>query len=135
MSIYYQKDRRSGVTYAYRSESYLNPETGRRCTRREYMGRLDPVTGEIVPKAAPGKRNRSALGDVPGEGATTPAELARALSDCQAEVKKLREVVRDLRERNALLEKTLRSLLDAVSEANDALEAARRVEASLGWGD
>ena len=56
-SIVYQTDRRSGSTYAYRSEPTRDPKTGRPSQRRTYLGRVDPETGEIVPKAAPGRRN------------------------------------------------------------------------------
>jgi hypothetical protein len=62
-SIVYQTDRRSGTTYAYRSEPVRDPVTGKPSQKRTYLGRVDPETGEIVPKAAKGKRNRSKVGD------------------------------------------------------------------------
>ena len=130
-SITYQKDRRSGSTYAYRVEQYRDPQTGRARTRREYLGRLDPATGTIVPKAAPGRRNRSSLGEAPAEG-SGPAELARALSESRGEVERLREVVRELRERNSVLESTMRSLLDAMSSVGRALDGAREAREALG---
>jgi hypothetical protein len=62
-SIVYQTDRRSGTTYAYRSKPVRDPVTGKPSQKRTYLGRVDPETGEIVPKAAKGKRNRSKVGD------------------------------------------------------------------------
>ena len=32
-------------------------------SRRTYLGRVDPVTNEIIPKAEDGKRNRAKLGE------------------------------------------------------------------------
>ena len=130
--IYYQKDRRSGSTYAYRLEQYRDPQTGKMRTRREYLGRQDPDTGEIVPKAAPGRRNRSSVGGAAPKG-TEPAELARALSECQVENERLREALRSSRERVTMLESTLRSLLDAMSSVGRAMDGAREATEALGW--
>jgi hypothetical protein len=61
--IVYQTNKNTGTKYAYWSESYRDPKTGTPKSRRTYLGRVDPETGEIVPKAAKGKRNRSKVGD------------------------------------------------------------------------
>lgn len=108
--IVYQTDKRYGTTYAYRVGSEVDPETGRRRRTREYLGRVDPRTGQIVPKAAAGGRNRSALeSGRPGEGDGL-VELRRALDERDDEVARLRgEVarlsgrVRELEERNGVL--------------------------------
>ena len=77
-SIVYQTDRRSGSTYAYRSEPTRDPKTGRPSQVRTYLGRVDPETGEIVPKAAPGRRNRSKLGEAPAAAEQSAATAAAA---------------------------------------------------------
>ena len=56
---------RSNTKYAYRSESYRDPVTKKPKSRRTYLGRVDPVTNEIIPKAAEGKRNRTPVGAHP----------------------------------------------------------------------
>lgn len=119
-SIVYQHDKRSGSTYAYRSTSFRDPQTGRPRCRREYLGRLDPATGEIVPKAGPGRRNRSRLG---GEEAAAQARAARD-SEALAEVERLNRVVRVLRERNETLESAVDSMHAAVAAAAEALGVA-----------
>ena len=48
--------------YAYRSESYRDPVTKQPKSRRTYLGRVDPVTNEIIPKAEKGRRNRIPVG-------------------------------------------------------------------------
>lgn len=49
MSIVYQTDKRSGITYAYESKSYWDKETKMPRCRRTLIGRVDPETGEIKP--------------------------------------------------------------------------------------
>ena len=48
-SIVYQKDKRSGLTYAYESIAYWDKEKQQSRAKRTLIGRLDPETGEIVP--------------------------------------------------------------------------------------
>ena len=56
----------------------------------------------------------------------------RALSESRGEVERLRQVVRELRERNSVLESTMRSLLDAMSSVGRALDGAREAREALG---
>ena len=48
MSIIYQKDKRSGITYAYESKSYWDKEKKVSRSKRTLIGRVDRETGEIV---------------------------------------------------------------------------------------
>ena len=48
MSIIYQKDKRSGITYAYESKSYWDKEKKKSRSKRALVGRVDKETGEIV---------------------------------------------------------------------------------------
>ena len=57
-SIVYHTDSKTGNKYAYESRSYRDPETKKVKTQKTYLGRVDPITNEIIPKAEPGKRNR-----------------------------------------------------------------------------
>ena len=57
-SIVYHTDKKSGNTYAYESTSFRDPQTKQVKTKKTYIGRVDPLTKEIIPKAEPGKRNR-----------------------------------------------------------------------------
>ena len=95
-SIMYQTDRRSVSTYAYRSEPVRDPVTGRPSQRRTYLGRVDPETGEIVPKAAKGKRNR--VGEAPPEQLTVAesSSLRDESERLRAEVLRLQARVDEL---------------------------------------
>ena len=57
-SIVYQKDKRSGITYAYRSESYWDKEKKQSRAKRKLIGRLDKETGEIVPTDGRGRKGQ-----------------------------------------------------------------------------
>lgn len=75
MSIVYQHDKRSGITYAYESESYWDKEKRQSRSRRHLIGRVDEKTGEIVPTDGRVRkaRERAATGDLPQQ----VRELAR----------------------------------------------------------
>jgi hypothetical protein len=88
-------------------------------SRREYLGRVDPETGEIVPKAAKGKRNRSRLG---GEEAAEQSRAARELEESE-EIRRLRSELSDLRERYARLESAVGDMLAAVAAVTAAGDA------------
>lgn len=49
MAIVKQLDKRSGITYAYESKSYWDKEKKQARCKRTLIGRVDPITGEIVP--------------------------------------------------------------------------------------
>ena len=59
--IVYITNKKTNTKYAYRSESYRDPITKQPKSRRTYLGRVDPETNEIVPKAEKGKRNHNPL--------------------------------------------------------------------------
>lgn len=59
-AIVFQTDNRSGITYAYRSVSYWDKEKKQSRARRTLIGRVDKVTGEIIPTDG---RNRKTYDD------------------------------------------------------------------------
>ena len=56
MAMVKQLDKRSGITYVYESVSYWDREKKQPRSKRTLIGRLDTVTGEIVPTDGRGKR-------------------------------------------------------------------------------
>jgi hypothetical protein len=48
MAIIHQHDKRSGITYAYESHSYWDKEKKTSRAKRTLIGRVDPLTGDIV---------------------------------------------------------------------------------------
>jgi len=56
MSLVRHTDKRSGVTYVYESESYWDKEKQQPRSKRKLIGKVDPVTGEIVPTGKSGRK-------------------------------------------------------------------------------
>lgn len=61
MAIIYQKDNRSGITYAYESKSYWVKELKQSRSKRVLIGRVDEVTGEIISTDGRGRNKSVAL--------------------------------------------------------------------------
>ena len=55
--IVYQTNKNTGQKYAYECESYKDPATSKQKIKRTYLGKVDAVSGEIIPKGTAGKRN------------------------------------------------------------------------------
>lgn len=51
--IVYQTNKKTGVKYAYTSESYWDKEKQQPRSRRKYLGRVDPETGQIITGRSP----------------------------------------------------------------------------------
>lgn len=69
MAIVRQLNKKTGVTYVYESHSYRDETTKQPRAKRKLIGRLDEVTGEIIPTR---KRTRVV---------TTPEEHEVGLTD------------------------------------------------------
>ena len=48
-NVVYQKNKKSGVIYAYENRSYWDPEKKQSRANRKLLGKVDPLTGNIVP--------------------------------------------------------------------------------------
>ena len=49
-------DKRSGITYVYAVDSYWDKEKQQARSKRTLIGKLDPVTGEVIPTDGRGKK-------------------------------------------------------------------------------
>lgn len=56
MSIVKYTNKKTGIVSWYESTSHYDPETKQSRPVRKYLGREDPVTGELIPST--GKRGR-----------------------------------------------------------------------------
>lgn len=56
MAIIDQKDKRSGITYVYKSVSYRDGKGGYPKSKRKLIGKRDEETGKIVPTDGRGKK-------------------------------------------------------------------------------
>lgn len=90
--IVYQTNKKTGVKYAYRSQSYRDPITKKPTSRRTYLGRVDPETGEIVGKAEEGKRNRSSLSGGASQSSEMEA-IQKQLIEMQKKMQDMQEKI------------------------------------------
>lgn len=49
MGIVYQTNKKTGITYAYQSESYWDKDKQQSRAKRKLLGKVDPISGEIIP--------------------------------------------------------------------------------------
>jgi len=60
MSIVKAKNKKTGITYVYESESYWDKEKKQPRNKRKLIGKIDDQTGEIVPTRGHGSKERPA---------------------------------------------------------------------------
>ena len=96
MAIIKQHDKRSGITYAYESHSYWDPEKKMTRANRKLIGRVDLDTGEIVPTDGRNKKPKT-----PASGDTDYKKMyERLLKRYEAQetlVESLRKQIEELR--------------------------------------
>ena len=59
MSVVRQTDKRSGITYAYETKYYWDKEKQQSRSKRVCIGKIDPITNEIVPTRGRAKKGES----------------------------------------------------------------------------
>lgn len=62
MAIVTQTDKRSGITYAYDTEYYWDKDKKQSRSKRICVGKVDPVTDEIIPTRGRSKKGESKAG-------------------------------------------------------------------------
>ena len=110
--IIYQTNKDNGNIYAYESESYRDPVTKKPRSKRTYLGRVDPETKMIIPKAKDGKRNRSKSSSQKG---MLPDEIIREMDEQKQQIQALQAQVTELSKKNrnnVALIKKMKQLLD-----------------------
>ena len=90
MSIVYNKDKRSGITYAYESTSYWDKERKMPRCKRTLIGRVNPETKEIVPTDGRCRKNSPYNKDEPTEEMKIRERLkGMKVSELKAEIVRL----------------------------------------------
>ena len=85
-SIVYRTDKKTGYVYAYESFSYRDSVTKRPRSKQVYLGRVDVVTKESLPKGQNGKRNRS-------KSSAKVDELQNQVAANQQKIKEAKETI------------------------------------------
>lgn len=111
---------KDGTQYAYSSESRWDPELKNNRPVRKYLGKVNPVTGEIIPSSGQrgrkkGSTNKPKEGAAPQEGQKKPQETsaedgAQTENSGDGELAALREQFRQLQQENEALKKRVQGL-------------------------
>lgn len=75
-AIVFQKDKRSGITYAYESVSYWDKDKKQSRAKRTLIGRVDSENGEIIPTDGRGRKKQESP-TTPKKGPAPSVKTAR----------------------------------------------------------
>lgn len=111
-SIVFQTDKKTGNKYAYESFSYWDKEKKQPRSKRRYIGRVDPDTGEII------RRSERVATTIAQENAST------SLQELQAELREKEKQIESLKRENAVLTKRLSFAINALSRIEKTARTA-----------
>jgi hypothetical protein len=113
-----------GMTKLYESTSHYDPETKQSRPVRKYLGREDPVTGELIPSSGKRGRKRDSPQDA-GKASnaiednvifTLKSKYEKELAARDKTISKQEALIRDLEAQKASVIRTLSSVLQKLSE-------------------
>ena len=111
--IVYQTNHKTGVKYAYESISYWDKEKQQPRSKRKYIGKVDPVTNEII-------RKKTREGHSADSGGADTADQP----SFHEEIKKRDAVIAELREELKKKDAEYRKLLEMARKAGDIINSA-----------
>jgi len=106
MSLVKQKDKRTGITYVYESESYWDKEKQQPRSNRKLIGKLDDKTGEIVPTDGRGKKRTEKKKPAPDNSALC--------DELKFKIKEKDLLINQLTTKNKALEKERNAILKEI---------------------
>ena len=119
------KDKRTGITYVYESESYWDKKKQQPRAHRKLIGKLDEETGEIVPTDGRGRKRKDRskeASSVSADAATTAdaisaeaapvpeSDSSRIIREKDAQIRQLTAENEKLRREKAAFLKALNAL-------------------------
>lgn len=124
MSIVKYTNKKTGVVTLYESTSHYDPETKQSRPVRKYLGREDPVTGELIPSSGKRGRKKDAVQSAGGTSvvfdentvSALKARYEKELSDRDATIKAQAAMIRKLEAQKASIAGTLSVLLQNLSD-------------------
>lgn len=123
MAILKIHNKARGITYVYESESYWDKELKKPRAKRKLIGKIDPVTGEVVPcgKRGPNKKkteknqegaNYQELQKMQQKYQKSQEELTRT----KLELSETKKQLSDVNRQNQKMAATIRKMRDLVAE-------------------
>lgn len=119
MAIVKQYHKDTDTTYVYESTSYWDAEKGQSRSRRKVIGKVDPVTGEVIPTGGRGRKKKdsdTATEDAPRKSLPEDTETIRRQ---QIEISSLSEKIAALETENRRLKGIIRKTAQMVGKLTD----------------
>lgn len=116
MSLVKLKDKRSGTTYVYESESYWDKEKKQPRSRRKLIGKLDEETGEIVPTGKSGRKKGAGRKQEENSSSEPITEYIRVIAEKDEQIRLLKTENRTLIKEKQDILKTLEALCQRLSD-------------------
>ena len=112
MAIIHQTNKKTGITYVIESESYWDRDKQQPRSHRTIIGKIDPVTGEVVPTKKYNREKKSPSPSKAGISSTQSASAGGAGPENQADrIAVLEGLVAQLRKEKEDLIRDLNSVL------------------------
>lgn len=117
--IVYQTDKKTGVKYAYESTSYWDKDKKQPRSKRKYIGKVDPETGEIISSRR--RKNIPANTDN-DQNHTYLAAISQLQEDLLEKESQIRQLQTDLTELSVKYNKAEKLFAEIVSSVNTFIE-------------
>jgi hypothetical protein len=123
MAIIKQYHKDTDTTYVYDSVSYWDAEKGQSRSKRKLLGKLDPITGEIIPTGQRGRKKKECPVEDPEQvEAKVTAVTAGYLEKIQQQELTIRQQQAQITE----LSKRIAQMEDTISKAAAILGRERK---------
>lgn len=116
MSLVKLKDRRTGTTYVYESESYWDKEKKQPRSHRKLIGKLDEETGEIIPTGKSGRKKSSKKETGESTSPEQGTEYIQATAEKEKQIQALKAENQALYKQKQEILKTLEELCQRLAD-------------------
>lgn len=119
MAIVKQYHKDTDTTYVYESTSYWDAEKGQSRSRRKVIGKVDPVTGEVIPTGGRGRKKKDpdiATENAPKKSLPKDTETIRRQ---QIEISSLSEKITALEAENKRLKGIIKKTAQMAEKLTD----------------
>ena len=123
MSIVKLKDKRTGTTYVYESESYWDKEKKQPRSRRKLIGKLDEETGEIIPTGKSGRKKGSSQKQEENGSPEPITGYIQAIAEKDEQIRSLKAENRTLLKEKQDILKTLQDLCQRLTDEDQPGES------------
>lgn len=119
MSIVKQYHKDTDTTYVYESTSYWDAEKGQSRSKRKVIGKVDPVTGEIVPTGGKGRKKKNPDVQADNVQQKSLAEDIETIRRQQIEISSLKEQISALEADNRRLKAMIKKAAQMAEKLSD----------------